>query len=1169
MSNEENQDPCAVSTNPNENNNQQLAQSVGLATSIAPTIKVEDVTLEGTVPQDTSVIVNMSFVEGIASPEALRWYDDADYSQFLRVRVIACFGPDNSQKLDFASQRINEFSEDLMNTQGVDGAEHFLDDLIMSTDPSFFPPTTGSLASQNFTEVVSSFFTAMGPFEARDLTLRMQNAQTKTSFYSGSLSDVVVYDSPIEDLFDLDEDGRQKRQVTPEIITTGARDDQESQQHYVTEKAFLKPVVFRLMLTIRQMNDGASTVEIGAHLSLYSFMYFDYREFFDEYNAGDVPVGVEQDYTALETGMGFINSATLMGRKTFFKPQMPGQVPLGPIDPTSRITADGTKLQDVRSIGSNIAPPIDHSVFQSLDAALQNSELTQQQMKFINRKDYFSSFWVSKDSTDSARFLFAFDKRAFLSQNSLFPSLYQSDALSAELLRGSGSILTNSDGVKILHINAKKKGVHFEEYGVSSNGLSIVRNKPTEDSYRLGETIVPEVSRISSLSPVSYDIDFFEGKDSYEKEFMAQDVVRYQYGVDIAIHDPSIKFLQRLSTTLSAYEKSVREVYEMIINSPPKNKNEMTEPGGNGTGIGLYDPQSGRRTTALSEIIVGDDMTAEDILQEAIGTTASYMSQIAFPNERNSARGLSNDMRVLSNSSNPYGIKEVADIIMNFVQYLGKILETTMPENPLGEPDLSRSDVYQGTDSNAILRVDKYFEEIFEYGRDYGNGYDYMFGEESYDSLQQLPGIPRISRNQFQERLTIEFSKYFGLTVPSVLFNAESPFGASAAVFADAAYQFITPRLIRTYGADSIDQTIFRNMETNEISYDINRYASLFANLQKIKSSTKYLNYPYYYLPNTDGVPSEGSDGVRPLLHNLYKESCQVFTGSPGGSFVNLNISEDRGGITALDVSPGLSDNQLEDESGLDLLGSLLGSLSLGEQQYRRDLNNEFERGTTSEENLETPTPPQHPIKLLFGIFGEMNLSEGTNTTYQEIAAISDRLGLRQENIIPSLEGNQTTTPNQYKAMLVMGAAPNSVSVGASGLQAVRVKLEDVDPAPPARSINIIHQGDEYPPYTQTSDPMRIFSKFAAFWMNYKQLAVIEYLSDFQSPSDDFSSLGLPQWNKFSDANFIESGEQTLLCRVRPISQGDIRPESNLIASKKDLFDLDFYNQYFILEAGN
>ena len=98
---------------------------------------------------------------------------------------------------------------------------------------------------------------------------------------------------------------------------------------------------------------------------------------------------------------------------------------------------------------------------------------------------------------------------------------------------------------------------------------------------------------------------------------------------------------------------------------------------------------------------------------------------------------------------------------------------------------------------------------------------------------------------------------------------------------------------------------------------------------------------------------------------------------------------------------------------------------------------------------------------------------------------------------------------------------------------------------------------------------MRIFSKFAAFWMNYKQLAVIEYLSDFQSPSDDFSSLGLPQWNKFSDANFIESGEQTLLCRVRPISQGDIRPEANLIASKKDLFDLDFYNQYFILEAGN
>ena len=209
-----------------------------------------------------------------------------------------------------------------------------------------------------------------------------------------------------------------------------------------------------------------------------------------------------------------------------------------------------------------------------------------------------------------------------------------------------------------------------------------------------------------------------------------------------------------------------------------------------------------------------------------------------------------------------------------------------------------------------------------------------------------------------------------------------------------------------------------------------------------------------------------------------------------------------------------------------------------------------------------------------------MVLTEGREKTYQEIAAISDSLGLRQENIVPSLENQQNAAPNQYKALLAMGAAPNQISVGAGSLQAVRVKLEDIDAASPAKSINVIRAGDEFPPYTQTSVPMRIFSKFATFWMNYKQLAVIEYLVGFGFAAD-FSSLGTERWEKFTSADYNARSGEALLCRVRPIDQQDVESryqglgnffgenQPAVPVSKKELFNLEFYNQYFILEAGN
>ena len=107
---------------------------------------------------------------------------------------------------------------------------------------------------------------------------------------------------------------------------------------------------------------------------------------------------------------------------------------------------------------------------------------------------------------------------------------------------------------------------------------------------------------------------------------------------------------------------------------------------------------------------------------------------------------------------------------------------------------------------------------------------------------------------------------------------------------------------------------------------------------------------------------------------------------------------------------------------------------------------------------------------------------------------------------------------------------------------------------------------------------MKTYAKFLAFWMNYKQIGVIEYLSGFENL--ETSSFGItldsedpsysrkplrPMWKKFTPEFYNGSSSTSFLCRVRNISKDDIN--SGIDVDKKDLFDLPIYNRYFMLRG--
>ena len=95
--------------------------------------------------------------------------------------------------------------------------------------------------------------------------------------------------------------------------------------------------------------------------------------------------------------------------------------------------------------------------------------------------------------------------------------------------------------------------------------------------------------------------------------------------------------------------------------------------------------------------------------------------------------------------------------------------------------------------------------------------------------------------------------------------------------------------------------------------------------------------------------------------------------------------------------------------------------------------------------------------------------------------------------------------------------------------------------------------------------------------MNYKQIAVLEYLAGFDSleqegnPSQANNKKLLPIWKKFTTDFYYNSSGRKFLCRLRNISKEDLAIDGGeglldlMPLDSVDLFDLPIYNKYFML----
>ena len=1100
----------------------------------------------------------------------VRWYDTPNYIDNMRVRVIACFG-EQGEELDYIAQRINEYQADLMTIKGETDADNFFSQLI------------SALGSANYSLVSPS-----GPYGSNRILESVKNSGGDKIYYGNRSQNngIILYDIPLSNAIQRNKAGKALlNKKTTLVKKNTAAPGSDELPAYVLQKILLNPIVFKIGSKEQYTNTDLS------NMRFYTFTYMDNQAFLESKKI-NIPSTPGADDLLLETGLSFIKKAVFKGTEYSFKDQERSSIVTSDIITTEETSpAIAKKLSDVRNYQSleklNVKSILNNTVDRVIRSMSQGLEFSD----VVKNDNFFSELWITRCENDNARFGFVFDKVAYLSENSDMPYLYENLNTAADLINGGGDFnLEEYETTKCLDVVMSKRQVK-EQGTLGVNDLTFARQK-IEESYYRPEEIIPSPVNIESvaatLSPVfPKRMAFYEGYDIYAEKLKTQTGGVFQYAASFSVYDPSLNYLQKFVKRLSSLSLRAYNAYDMIVNSPPSDNEAGENIGLVSDGVGLYDSEKNERLVGLSAILF-DGQPLIEVLESDISEYVKLFTKMSGQSNLSNA-ALEQSFLSLVKRKDPYGIKEYADIIESFRRSLEQVLETKAPKDPLGESTTSLQKISGNSKQKNIniLTIKKYFNELFDFGKEFGTGYLYLSDREAGD-IDNPGGLPTFSKNFFDGRRSEEFNKYFSNYIEPGSTSTEASVEATS--YEPSSFQYFSPKAIKVFGKPMLVQTDYKSREQNIISYDLDRYAEMFSDIIKKEHLSDKGDLHFVSVENQD----PGTRGIFNSVNDiLFGHGCQISEGTeqqftiPSPGEANRRV-----------LNVGVSElNQKMDESPRAVAAILGGEFDTDEEaiKFLNKTEKKVNPATTGsygaigdpsviDKSAEVRPPAGlPPLKLSFAILGELeldpvadNISYMAETFNSMVKNIND-LGIDQTSIKSSIETIHASIPNQYKAMFVLAASQTRNSLG-TGFDVVRPSLQESDTAPFKDAISYISEDNDFPPFKSTRDPMKTYAKFLAFWMNYKQIGVVEYLSGFENL--ETSSFGIavnsedpsysrkplrPIWRKFTPEFYNGTSNIDFLCRVRNISKDDINTDVEV--DNKDLFDLPIYNRYFMLRG--
>ena len=883
----------------------------------------------------------------------------------------------------------------------------------------------------------------------------------------------------------------------------------------------------------------------------------------------------------------------------------------------------------------------------------------------IQDDNFFSDFYLSRDMSGNVRYTFAFDIRSFLAKNSYFPYLYLNKYSSNQLIQGTG-LLDMSPRSRVLSVIMKRRRVERvaqnlgNNLGTDARTVVLGPDKTFPIKYLNNPRAVKVFQENNIRNPGAEEMStskiiFYEGEDIFGKkrekagltgsfinvdDNSNQENGEFQYGSHITVFDNAPEYVRRLINLFREYRSDINQIYDTITLSQP------TSVGYQGGIVrndrDLFNYQTTKINVRLNDIetFVGDRRQfVSDVLNEILASVDRELQALVSLKEAGLVEGsiVPYFQRQFElNNVDPRSLLDLDDLIGLVIGFfIGKLTEI-FPNDPFGEltnyqPNLFESTGYSNS-SIPIKTAEMWFSNTFTRGETFNYGNDFIFQDKG---LEKRAGLNSLSIEKYQERVEDEFRKYFQSITEGMYDYNQIP-----EPYLSSATQYFTPAIIQTPRRPfdrHITQPDYASRTGNRAAYDINQYAVMFADIGKLHFQNHYLNTMFNSVNNPQPSASPNVNLFAEVLENLstyYSTDIEVgetkvyeapsvqrgefpptvsrtdytLTLSSAGPFVYVSetppvIPDIMGGPLAI------SDEGVTEKAYRDSIDVTIS------QNYDRNKIEATNQNKTMRERNKSNTP----IKLPFAIFGEIFVDPEPifDVSYQDrvfnsLTKLATTLGITSDNAVRSVEDFFGDLPNQTKSAIVLAASDKVKDLGEApnltSFDAVRPELQDKDSGEREDLISCyetreVPQNDTYP---LTRDPAKVYAKFITFWMNYKNIAVVEYLSRYGNLNNDPESIreiyngfeldqtkdlnleyktAIPVWQPLTPQILSEVVQQDddslkLLCRVRLKSSEEMRSlldpktaqalEADTVVedffAEKSMLVLTTYNKYFFLQ---
>jgi len=1116
----------------------------------------------------------------------------------LRFRIVATYEKNTAQVFDFISQRFNEYLlHEVADHESLVSEPDYV--RRMREDNTSMLPSAALKESQP----ISPFSTNLGVIGNIP-----QNGITSDGVPFGS----VFYDAPLLSLLPMDEEGNVIRRAI-----TGSTPGNEP---IILQRVHLDPALFDLSALVTGALD---------QLTFYMFIY-------------DISLMLRLEEMpfpkiSLITGMTGCQVATVIGDRTVWRETLPNgiTIPIGGIDNgryrnTSVHDAPQAEIfQQINSLAdANINTAV-NSMFDRVYGRLSKTILDEKpwRKELVSDNNLFSEFWQTKDGDEDHRFAFAFDLESCLIRNSYFPFLYRSKNISEQIINSTGQMI-GTDPSRVLSMNILRQKVSLDSIR-SGNSLSTdnrdTRLTPhgTFPTEVVGEaSVIPKVYTSWGPTPTTMGkIIFYEGKSNFttRSEVKGVGTTRahshgiYKHSAEYVVYDAAPIYMRRLVRFFNDAKYKVSEIFSTIVNSVPTNSGYQG--GIVTTGRDLYDPRTQRLNVPLNMIEVdfyGVRVTADVLLE---GITVVYQAilddLVPFVPGTNLREHFATEFARNQGLIDPLALQDLEKLIDVGTQIVYRKLTEIFPNDPMGRglamdqtSNLQRRGFCQR--KVPLIRGQHAFSPTFIKGEDFGFGVDYVFERDQGNYSDK--GLKRIGTGDYGVRINKEFEKYFQSADP----NGRALMPTNT--YLNPAYSYMSPIIVRVPERKTINQTSFGGQRGPQVKYDLDTYGQLFADIVNLKASIKDRQIDPL-LADKNRNTSRNEVLYDSILQSLEEHYGTEIVPESRSEYTAPEKSSGDFGITVLRGAPSRSTRLIN--NGPLLFPAILG----GANNTDPDVVNYFNISNwtfapsapgakhPSQAHMKPATILKRPIKLPFAILGELTVDGDLNfsvnyedLSFNSLKTLGRSLRVEYSDIKGIIEGPAgQNLPNQIKSAIILAATNQGESFGDpdNPFDACRPVLKDKDAGATERLISFSDDISNEPPFSVTNDPMKIYAKFLTFWMNYKNIAKIEYLHSFgdTNTSSDFytdiqpmaqvdnitkSKTGLPRWEPLTPAaiNTAATIGAKIMCRVRLIAPIEylklLRTNKELSSEQEDhleeFFDrrealeLPIYNQFFLLE---